>query len=1023
MNENLTNRTQLKTTLSVNHEQLRQIIETNAEVEIYQLRIVIENIFESMRKVADKNFVMMKNKKIFFDRNNAAIYPKFDSGVLQAVTGNGESVANYSGLDFEGYHFELMTENECKKSFTKEKGNPYLQSGGTFLYFRSTYVDCIVTDKVDDSNNCFVIWSSGGSSWYNFDDGRTVTAVPIYRFRGKDAESMNYSEAVMTWLQNEFVPEDLTGNIEEKYLLLIKLHFVDYLKIDQNKITLDVDKLKSDIIAGNFKEKIFGYDFDLDKKFELILNGEEKITGSTAMVEELLNCDKKRANIQPYEVKRLTDINLGHWELFEPKNEDNVEIDLPEGEIFVARPPQLDVAINGTCAIDFGTKSTVVVCRDDDERLLRVGKGNYSDAPTPLDYENPTVIELIDLKNFMKAYEDRSGRPFTEWSQLKVSHEAAEAIFQNDQDISIYDSIFGELKQWASSKDKRQMLCDRNGYIIELKPYDELQEGDFDPIEIYAYYLGLYINNMHNKIYLDYILSFPVTYDKNTREKIRQSFERGLKKSLPPALIADKEMMTIFRVYIGASEPAAYAIGALEEFKLEPQKVGEKVTYGVFDFGGGTTDFDFGFEEIPKNHRRKFLIHRFGAGGDQYLGGENILQLLAYEVFKDNLDEMRKNKITFLLPPQCSKFAGSEMLVFDENDSPQQAHMNNKKISRELRRIWEHHDDINIFDKDFTMKLFSSEIVNGNLAREVKSNVDVAKLESVIENRIRRGVENFFRSMNEAFAEKNFELIHIFLAGNSCRSPIVSKLFNEFKQKYETNEKIKIEIHQPLGMKIENETSNDNDIDEYIGTFTDQQNNTYTISSPTFEKDQQNFTINLTSATKDQQGIIINLTSPAIEEINSQDFDQMRTGKTGVAFGLLRTRIGGKDVKIIDEDISANNEINFPYYLGFINHEKIFEVNIDQKVPYNKWKYFTYADETQFEIYYTKEAKALDNQLTESEVQRVICRIDIKEVNDAEDVGIYVRKISPNQIEYAVGREKDFDKSNFQGKIYQKTLK
>ena len=57
----------------------------------------------------------------------------------------------------------------------------------------------------------------------------------------------------------------------------------------------------------------------------------------------------------------------------------------------------------------------------------------------------------------------------------------------------------------------------------------------------------------------------------------------------------------------------------------------------VFDFGGGTTDFDFGvFYEADekKSTRYDYTIEHFGAGGDRYLGGENLLELLAFEVFK-----------------------------------------------------------------------------------------------------------------------------------------------------------------------------------------------------------------------------------------------------------------------------------------------------------------------------------------------------------------------------------------------------
>lgn len=53
------------------------------------------------------------------------------------------------------------------------------------------------------------------------------------------------------------------------------------------------------------------------------------------------------------------------------------------------------------------------------------------------------------------------------------------------------------------------------------------------------------------------------------------------------------------------------------------------------DFGGGTTDFDFGIwssgDEDDDNH--DYNISRFGEGEDPYLGGENILGVLAYNVF------------------------------------------------------------------------------------------------------------------------------------------------------------------------------------------------------------------------------------------------------------------------------------------------------------------------------------------------------------------------------------------------------
>ena len=56
------------------------------------------------------------------------------------------------------------------------------------------------------------------------------------------------------------------------------------------------------------------------------------------------------------------------------------------------------------------------------------------------------------------------------------------------------------------------------------------------------------------------------------------------------------------------------------------------------------------------------------------------------------------------------------------------------------------------------------------------------------------------------------------------------------------------------------------------------------------------------------------------------------------------------------------------------------------------------------------------------------CIIDDAEVSDDDDVGVYIRKVTPNKIEYAVGRKEDFDKdeeqfkNEFKGRIYEQKL-
>ena len=585
------------------------------------------------------------------------------------------------------------------------------------------------------------------------------------------------------------------------------------------------------------------------------------------------------------------------------------------------------------------------------------------------DFENPTVIHLHDLQSFLTAYRARDGRPFTEWNQVTVSHQAADAIFKDNVGSSVYNSVFSELKQWAKEEKSYPVLKDLAGTIYEIKPYiatESIDAGDFDPIELYAYYLGLFINNMHRQIYLDYILSFPVNYKKDTRERIRKSFENGIRKSLPPALLHDEELMKRFRVYLGASEPAAYAISALEGYKLEPKEFGEKVAYGVFDFGGGTTDFDFGIETVPENRRKcNFVIEQFGYNGDVLLGGENILELLAYEVYKDNLDEMRAKKIPFALPAGCDTFAGAETLVSRTRDAS--SHMNNHILAEMLRPVWENWENSddpvkiekrkNLTEDTKKVNLFSNESNKVG----VDLNINEKILTDVIEARIREGVVNFFQSLNSAFKGREVYPLHIFLAGNSCRSPIVKKIFDEFIADKEDGEFI---LHTPLG----------------------------------FEKDEN--------------------TPP----VNVMELDRQRTGKTGVAFGLLRCRRGGKDVKIVNRNVDTSGEVNFPYYLGDAGTDgNTFTVRIGHNVGYGTWVYFTVADEPEFELYYTTAPRALQGEMTTAEVSMIHCLLDEDNTSDDDEVGVYIRKVAPNEIEYAVGLADDFV-GDYKGKTYRQTL-
>lgn len=497
----------------------------------------------------------------------------------------------------------------------------------------------------------------------------------------------------------------------------------------------------------------------------------------------LLEVETTRANIQPYEMDILRDVNKGHWDLFEmlqgDMSDDETLLPVPKGEALVARDPLADVNTKATCAIDFGTKSTVVVYHEGKSSLLRIGASDQWAEPRMEDYENPTALHIIDYDRFMEDYHSKEGRPPTRWEDMTVSHHAAEKIYQKDIHADVYYSVFNELKQWANATGRRQLLQDSTGKKIELKPYTTLEDGDFDPIEIYAYYLGLYINNMQHGICVKYYLSFPVNYASDIRDRITKSFERGIRKSLPERVLNDKEAMKRFKVKPGASEPAAYALSALKAYNVEPidRDTDPSPTYGVFDFGGGTTDFDFGKEYIAENKKFYYEIKQFDNGGDPLLGGENIINILAYEVFKANQQVMRDNKITIVLPNEkCKRFDGSQMLVKDVDSGDQVSYLNLKLLASRLRPIWEEKGD---YATEFSTGDVNIDLYTTNKEKKtVPVKVDISMLQNVIKQQINDGIDNFMSTFHRAYKGNESEWtwpLHILLAGNSCKARLLQE--------------------------------------------------------------------------------------------------------------------------------------------------------------------------------------------------------------------------------------------------------
>lgn len=372
--------------------------------------------------------------------------------------------------------------------------------------------------------------------------------------------------------------------------------------------------------------------------------------------ELMLNVDSVAVGLKSYSQSQLLDLNGGHWDLeapsapkesvtfrFDnlPKNPD----DPSKEENFYARSSLKDLNKQGVASIDFGTKSTTAAYMDNNGKYRLLSIGGDVDIESWQKHENPTIVEFRNKEKFLKDYNALDHRPFTEKNDIEVAHEAqknAAGVKGND----LY-RFFSQLKQWAGA-DEKQNFRD----LIEDFPLESFTNcTDFNPIEIYAYCIGRCINNMENGVFLKYFLSYPIKYEKHQAEKIRESFERGLKKSLPRHVFDDEKTAKTFKVELKASEPCTYSISTLKSYGFfKSEKLDKPVYYGVFDFGGGTTDFDFGKWEKSTSPKFLYKMTHFSSGGDKYLGGENLLELLAWEVYAKNFQELKAKDIAIAKP-------------------------------------------------------------------------------------------------------------------------------------------------------------------------------------------------------------------------------------------------------------------------------------------------------------------------------------------------------------------------------------
>ncbi len=674
-----------------------------------------------------------------------------------------------------------------------------------------------------------------------------------------------------------------------------------------------------------------------------------------AFKEEMLKVDSIAVGLKSYSQSQLLDLDGGHWDLALPSKAeesvtfrfDNLPKDHNDKEVnFYARSSLKDLkeSRGGIVAIDFGTKSTTASYMDKNGiyRLLSIG-GSVDDESFAK-YENPTIVEFRHKEAFLKAYNALNHRPFTNKDDMEVAHEAQKAL-ASAQGNDLY-RFFSKLKQWAGAGEKQNFRDLDKDFSLE----SFTSCTDFNPIEIYAYYIGRCINNMENGVFLKYFLSYPIKYEKDQAEKIRESFEKGLKRSLPRHVFDDEKTAKSFKVELRASEPCAYAISALKEYGFfKSAKLDKPIYYGVFDFGGGTTDFDFGKWEKSASPKFAYKMTHFRDGGDKFLGGENLLELLAWEAYAQNFQTLKEKDIVIAKP----NYDGIDTQRFGSfMQNSREARLNLQKIASQLRGFLENLDansvesieeneefEIKDFEKDFKISLFDR---NGKEVGENELKVDCKELLNLLKGKIDGGVANFFAGFSQVMAENiddQCRSFHIFLGGNASRSALVKQAFENAKEKQIQDYKQKTSkddfafiLYEPLG---------------------------------TPESDEQ----------------ILELTG---EDASNKPAYLKPTCKTGVAFGLLesRNKAGGIEMPSID-----SNPV-FKYDLG-MEREGKFHARISRhSLKPNEYQIFQTKEEwggfDSLEIRYSDKPLANNNTLNIQDAQLISIALEEHEEVDVK---------------------------------------
>ncbi len=348
----------------------------------------------------------------------------------------------------------------------------------------------------------------------------------------------------------------------------------------------------------------------------------------------------------------------------------------------VRRDPHLDVRA-AWVAIDVGMKGTVVAIGDGDRHeFVRVGA--KSEPKVAADFEVPSAVMFNHLPRTVKAWRDRVILPLTVWGDVYVGNAVADRLRVHGKEraqrmkstVSELGALPARLEQGRKVSMCGRSDLDATATIQAPAPPIIDEEGigpddPFDPLELFAYYIGLHCNQRQRGIYLRYAIGMPTGWPQGRREQVLVQFRRGILRSLPAGMVDFDDVSTLQVVDAGMNV-LSFAVYAFHVFGITP-KGEEPVTFVSIDAGASETSVLCGhfrngsLDEAAAGHE-KIVEHVEPAVFPEF-GGEVLLHRLAYKVYAASATSMKTNDIPFELPEGEQAIPGAETRLSSSLDA------------------------------------------------------------------------------------------------------------------------------------------------------------------------------------------------------------------------------------------------------------------------------------------------------------------------------------------------------------------